>query len=195
MILPTPTNLSPTNMSPTNSSATNSSATDIPSFETPLLKPFLAAVDRLADALGVSVPPIVNLTDLRQLPSGTFGRALADALDRARLDPFTTGPRRKQLHDSIHVLTGYGTDAIGEVELQAFMLGAKFHLAHMILGMSILRIMHRRVTAFPLTQPQIRQRLWAAYQRGQQSRFDVDAWQPETEWALSLEQVRIQQGL
>jgi ubiquinone biosynthesis protein Coq4 len=36
-----------------------------------------------------------------------------------------SGPRRQQLHDGIHVLTGYGTDPVGEAEVQAFLLGLK----------------------------------------------------------------------
>jgi len=63
----------------------------------------LNLVDSVSDILGISVPPFVDLLTLRQIPSGTLGRAWADALDRAQLMPFTGGSRRKQLHDGVHV--------------------------------------------------------------------------------------------
>ena len=38
----------------------------------------------------------------------------------------------------------------------------------------------------------IRQRLRAAYRRGQAAHWDVDTWQPETLWTLPLTQVQAQ---
>ncbi|GAB4155277.1 MAG: hypothetical protein Fur0046_35220 [Cyanobacteria bacterium J069] len=156
----------------------------------PLIPPVLKLLDRLSDAAGVSVPAFVDLADLRQLPPGSLGRAWAELLDAAQLSPFTGGPRRKQLHDGVHLLTGYGTDPMGEAEVQAFLLGAKFHPAQLALGLGTLRLIHRQVTRFPLMQTEIRDRLWAAYQRGRAAKFDVDQWQPETQWHLSLSEVR-----
>lgn len=154
------------------------------------LERFLHLVDRVGDCLGLNVPPVVAIESLRLLPSGTLGRSLADFLDQQQLAPFQTGPRRKQLHDSVHVLTGYGADPIGEAEVQAFLLGAKFHLAHLVLGGGLLRMIHRRVAPLPLFHADVRQRLWAAYWRGQRSIFDVDTWQPEAQWHLPLSQVQ-----
>lgn len=161
----------------------------------PLLTHFLSLVDFISDTFGFSVPPFVELQTLRQLPSDTLGRAWADALDRDQLLPFTGGPRRKQLHDGVHVLTGYGTDAIGEAEVQAFLLGAKFRLAQVVLGLGTLRLIHRQAVRFPLTDANVRQRLLRAYQRGQNSSFDVDTWQPETQWAMLLVDVQALFGL
>jgi len=157
----------------------------------PKIARFLNTIDRLSNALGTSVPPIVDIEWLRSLPCGTFGRAWADSLDRHHLQPFTTGPRRKQLHDGVHVLTGYGTDAIGEAEVQAFLLGAKFHLTHMILGLGLLRQVRQQSH---LSHP-IRLRLQAAYRRGRHSQFDADTWQPELMWSLPLNEVRSQIGV
>lgn len=84
----------------------------------------------ISDRLGVSEPTIVNAADLRHLPAGTFGRTWIDTLDAAGLAPLTNGPRRQQLHDGIHVLTGYGTDPLGEAQVQAFLMGTKFRLFH-----------------------------------------------------------------
>lgn len=151
---------------------------------------FLHLVDRVGDCLGLNVSPIAHLDQLRRLPAGTLGRSLADFLDQEQLAPFQTGPRRKQLHDSVHVLTGYGTDPIGEAEVQAFLLGANFHPANLLLVGGLLHIIHRQVTPLPLFSTTIRQRLWVAYRRGQHSLFDVDTWQPEAQWHLPLPQVR-----
>ena len=147
---------------------------------------FLNAVDRVSDRLGISVPAVVHLEPLRQLPPGTLGRSLADHLDQQQFRPFTTGPRRKQLHDAVHVLTGYDTSPIGEAEVQAFLLGAKFHPAQIALGLGTLRLVYKHCPSCP----HLWQRLWQAYQRGQASTFDVDRWQPETQWALPLTQVQ-----
>jgi len=70
---------------------------------------------------------------LRRLTKGTLGRAFVDHLDarRLRLDVFQAPPelppdeayaaqRHRQTHDLWHVLTGFDTDAVGEVGLQAF---------------------------------------------------------------------------
>jgi len=160
---------------------------------TPLISLFLSLIDRLSDTLGVSVAPFIEMDKLRLLPPNTLGRAWADALERAHLAPLTTGPRRKQLHDGIHVLTGYGTDAVGEAEVQAFMLGAKFRVAHLVLGLGLLRLMRRQISQqSDLSSQQVRVRLWNAYQRGDRSSFDVDAWQPEAMWQLPLAQVQAQ---
>ncbi|MCY7320836.1 MAG: hypothetical protein LH660_03310, partial [Phormidesmis sp. CAN_BIN36] len=159
----------------------------------PLIPLFLNLVDRVSDAFGVSVPPLIEMDKLRSLPPNTLGWAWADALDHAHLSTLNTGPRRKQLHDGIHVLTGYGTDAVGEAEVQAFLMGAKFKAVHLVLGLGLLRLMQRQVSAQPdLSAQQIRARLWNAYQRGDRSHFDVDAWQPETMWHLPLVQVQAQ---
>ncbi len=154
------------------------------------LNRFLYLVDRVGDRLGLNVPPVVAIERLRCLPIGTLGRSLADFLDQEQLAPFQTGPRRKQLHDSVHVLTGYGADPIGEAEVQAFLLGAKFHPANLLLVGGLLHIIHRRVAPLPLFNATIRQRLWAAYWRGRHSIFDVDTWQPEAQWHLPLSQVQ-----
>ncbi|WP_225977395.1 Coq4 family protein [Nostoc sp. CENA543] len=154
---------------------------------TPNLQKFLDLIDRVTAATGKDVPAIVNIEQLRSLPPGTFGRSWADFLDTHQIPPFTTGPRRKQLHDGVHVLTGYGTDPINEAELQAFLLGAKLQLANMLLGLGLLRVIHRNLNYL---QQFSWDRLWRAYQRGCQSQFDPDTWQPELLWHLPLAEVQ-----
>jgi hypothetical protein len=82
---------------------------------------------------------------------------------------------------------------VGEAEVQAFMLGAKFRVAHLVLGLGLLRLMQRQISQqSDLSSQQVRVRLWNAYQRGDRSSFDVDAWQPEAMWQLPLAQVQAQ---
>ena len=157
---------------------------------TPRLKKFLKLVDRIAEVRGASVPPIVEIEKLRSLPCGTFGRAWADFLDTHHLSAFTTGSRRKQLHDGVHLLTGYGTDPISEAQVQAFLLGAKFNVMNLVIGLLLLRGIDK-------SQHQVSDGchfswdiLWQAYQRGHQSQFDPDTWQPELLWQLPLVEVQ-----
>jgi ubiquinone biosynthesis protein Coq4 len=159
---------------------------------TPNLHRFLAFVDSLTKPLGLHVPQIVEVEKLRSLPVGTLGHTLADFLDSHEFTPFTTGPRRKQLHDSVHVLTGYDTDPIGEAEVQAFLLGAKFSFVHVLLGLGLLRLYHKQQQFLSKPYPShlFRERLWRAYQRGKHSQLDVDTWQVEDHWELPLTQVQ-----
>ncbi|MFQ4143741.1 Coq4 family protein [Chlorogloeopsis sp. ULAP02] len=153
----------------------------------PRIQRFLDLVDRITEKKGLNVPQVVRIEKLRSLPVGSFGRTWADFLDENNIAPFTTGPRRKQLHDGVHILTGYGTDPIGEAEVQAFLLGAKFRLANLLLGLGLLRMIHRQVDK---QQKFNWQRLWQAYQRGFNSHFDPDSWQPELLWHLPLKDVQ-----
>ncbi len=158
---------------------------------------FLQVFGWVTDLLALNVPPIVKMDYLRSLPSGTLGHAWAEHLDANGLDPFVRGPRRQQLHDGIHVLTGYGTDPVGEAEVQAFLLGTKFRLANMLIGLGLLRGIQRQRQhqILSLSHEAVRSRLQAAYQRGQLSRFDPDTWQPEELWARSLVEVQTDFGI
>jgi ubiquinone biosynthesis protein COQ4 len=153
---------------------------------TPFVTVFLDLLDRSSELLGTNVPPIIQIEKLRQLPIGTFGRSLADFLDQHNLQPFTTGPRRKQLHDAVHVITGYGTDPIGEAEVQAFLLGSKLRIGHLLIGVGLLRIIHKQNRSLNISWND----LWRAYQRGRNSQLNVGTWQPELLWEMPLTQVQ-----
>ena len=56
---------------------------------------------------------------LRELPNGTWGRELADLLDRNNYQLL----RNYEHHDAKHVLLGYDMDEVSEVRLQFFFLG------------------------------------------------------------------------
>lgn len=156
------------------------------------IQQFLDSVDVVSDHLGWSVDPILELEQLRTLPLGSLGRTLADFLDRHQMDPLTTGPRRKQLHDSVHVLTGYGTDPLGELEVQVFLLGSKFRLPHLLISLGLLRILRKHSIASDLSYEVIWNRIRAAFVRGQRSAFDLDRWHPEHQWHLPLAKVQAQ---
>ena len=153
---------------------------------------FLHRLRWLSARLGRNVPPIVDIHSLRSLPPGSFGHSWAQHLDANGLKPLVRGSRRQQLHDGIHTLTNYGTDPIGEAEVQAFLLGAKFRLAHLLLLRGILWGVNRqrRHQLISLSPAAVRSRLHAAYRRGRNSRFDPDTWQPETLWPQSLAEVQ-----
>jgi ubiquinone biosynthesis protein COQ4 len=157
----------------------------------PFIAQFLDSVDLVFGKMGLNVPQVVNIEQLRSLPAGTFGRTLANFITEKQLIPFTSGPRRKQLHDSVHILTGYGTDPIGEAEVQAFLLGAKFHLFHILISLGLLRMIRAQMKQNSANlSPQVRSRLIQAYQRGCNSSFDVDNWQLETMWEWPVERVQ-----
>ncbi len=154
---------------------------------TPRLQQVLDALDRQAEAQGLAVPQIVDIEKLRSLPTGTFGRTWAEFLDTNNLQPFTTGSRRKQLHDGIHVLTGYGSDVIGEAEVQAFVLGTKFQLTNFFLALGLLLVIYKHQN---YRQEFSWNKFWSAYQRGNNSCFDPDTWEPELLWALPVADVQ-----
>ncbi|MDJ1185856.1 Coq4 family protein [Roseofilum casamattae] len=166
--------------------------------------PFLLPVDRVLNLLdeitaqfGLNVPPIVNMDYLRSLPADSFGYAWVKHLDDRNLKPFTRGLRRKQLHDGVHVLTGYDTDAIGEAEVQAFLLGAKFRPVHvLVLGIILLGVQRRRkYQLISATRSQVKECITRAYHRGRESNFEPDTWQPEHLWNHSLRDVQLMFGL
>jgi len=94
----------------------------------------------------------VDLAELRRLPEGTFGRAFADQMIAANLDPsalphlendddvaFFRG-HLYETHDVWHAATGFGTDVAGELGLQAFYLAQiPGPLPSLLLGVGFLR--------------------------------------------------------
>src|SRR5687767_12845271 len=76
----------------------------------------------------------IDLPSLRKLPKGTLGRAFADHMDAAKLDPSAMPALPStddvlffrahlyETHDIWHVVTGFGVDYVGELGLQGFYL-------------------------------------------------------------------------
>jgi ubiquinone biosynthesis protein COQ4 len=151
-----------------------------------LVQYFIKTIDLLTDLTGANVSQIVNISELRSLPIETFGYCWSGFLEQHQLQPFIKGIRRKQLHDGLHVLTGYGVDRLGEAELQAFLCGASsqsiFAILHIILMLGLIH-------STPLAAQNVK-RLQAAFRRGHQSTFKSATWQPEKLWHLPLSEVK-----
>jgi ubiquinone biosynthesis protein COQ4 len=177
---------------------------------------FFARIDRLGALANLNVAPLFNPSDLQALPPDTMGRSLIDFLAHNQIQPLLTGPRRKQLHDVIHVVTGYGTDRTGELEVQLFLWGATRVPIHLILSAGLLVLESPTELSRPdLSRPDLShpdlshpdpsrrdpspqnlvQRLQLAHQRGTTSTLHPDRWQPETQWHLPLSQVRQSLGI
>ncbi len=152
----------------------------------------LKILNCVSTQLGLNVPPIVVTNYLRSLPPESFGHAWVKHLDECNLQPLQ-GARRMQLHDGIHVLTGYNTEPLGEAEVQCFLLGAKFRPIHIVILCLILlrveRLRSRQIIT--ITRSEVRQCLIAAYHRGKNSNFDPDNWQPEILWEMPLQDVQL----
>jgi ubiquinone biosynthesis protein COQ4 len=128
----------------------------------------------------------LDLGALERLPEGTLGREFARYFRDNKISPFETtfeikndidfiGKRYRETHDLLHVLTGYGTDVVGEMELQAYVLG--------ILGIrtAVLILLFGMVEQLKGGKPGVGlpaylRRVRAAYQRGRASQQFLDFW-------------------
>jgi len=123
----------------------------------------------------------IDLDALAKLPEGTLGHEFAHYFRKNGIEPFSfdfplrsdadfLNKRYRETHDIHHLLTGYGTDPTGEIELQAFYVG-NLRLIHAALIMA-LSIPHQ-LTQTGLDVRRIRgyvRRMRAAYVRGKHSR-------------------------
>jgi ubiquinone biosynthesis protein COQ4 len=121
----------------------------------------------------------LDLEALARLPEGTLGHALTRYYSDNGIEPFVTafpihtdidylGKRYRETHDLFHIITGYGTDEAGEMELQAFVLGnLGVRQAVLILAVSVpRRIKDMGFKGFVAYIGRLR----AAYRRGKRSR-------------------------
>jgi ubiquinone biosynthesis protein COQ4 len=122
----------------------------------------------------------VSLATMAAYPPESLGRAYAAYFDANSITPFDPpllpvethqdymATRMREAHDVFHVVTGYGTDDLGELELQWFNLGnvgwgplpfivfvASFFMGRMKQYGGLWRV---------------GKRAWAAYRRGRRSR-------------------------
>jgi ubiquinone biosynthesis protein COQ4 len=118
----------------------------------------------------------IDLEALAQLPEGTVGRAFARYFMDNKTRPFETPWETpsdgdyvlkwyRETHDIHHIVTGYGTDVVGEMELQAFSFGN--------LGLPSSRLaLFFGVVLTPRGMPPVGKhwrRLVAAYRRGKRT--------------------------
>jgi ubiquinone biosynthesis protein COQ4 len=123
----------------------------------------------------------IDLEALSRLPPGTLGHEFARYFIDNDLEPFTYEypvesdgeylyKRYRETHDIHHLITGYGVDPIGEVELQAFYFG-NLGLRHA--GLIALLSIPYQLSQMGLDLGKLREhlrRLRAAYRRGKDSR-------------------------
>lgn len=141
----------------------------------------------------------LDLAALERLPEGTLGREYARYYRDNKITPFETtlelksdidyvGKRYRETHDVLHLLTGYGTDVVGEMELQAYCLGN--------LGLRTTMFVLLNGTIGLLKEPQsgvgrseYLRRAWAAYHRGRASPQFLDFWFEE-QWETPVATLR-----
>lgn len=128
----------------------------------------------------------LDLAALERLPEGTLGHELARYYRDNKISPFDTtlelksdidyiGKRYRETHDLLHVLTGYGTDVVGEMELQAYVLGnLGIHTSKLILLVGTLGQLKEPQTG--VARSEYLRRVRAAYQRGRAAPLFLDFW-------------------
>lgn len=124
--------------------------------------------------------PQLGLQELARLPEGTLGRAYADYFQKNGIEPFTfefrlqdeadfLNKRYRETHDIHHIVTGYGTDDLGEVELQAFYFGNMGFKHAALICFTWIPVLIGRGQLRQV--PSSLRRLRAAYRRGKSSRM------------------------
>lgn len=146
--------------------------------------------------------PDVPLDKLSKLPEGTLGNEVARYFESQGISPFTTiapitcdfdfiGKRYRETHDIFHVLTGYGTDNVSEMELQAFVVGnIKLPSALFILILSTPIVL--KVTKAPVGD--YFRRVYGAFQRGRHTR-ELLSVPYEQHWATPLAELVTRLGI
>ncbi|MET0403608.1 MAG: Coq4 family protein [Cystobacter sp.] len=143
----------------------------------------------------------LDLGALEALPEGTLGQTFARYFRDNKITPFETtleikndvdylAKRYRETHDLLHLVTGYGTDVMGEMELQAYVLGnLGLWTPALILTFSSMAALKKNETG--VTPAVYLRRLQAAYQRGRVSPVFLGFWF-EDHWGTPLPSLREQ---
>lgn len=143
----------------------------------------------------------VDLEALARLPEGTLGHGFARYFRDNNISPFETtlevksdadfiSKRYRETHDLLHLVTGYGTDVIGEIELQAYVLGnLGIRTALLIVLFGTFGQLKDRQAGVG-TSEYVR-RLWGAYRRGRAAPRFLDFWF-EDHWETPVASLRAQ---
>jgi ubiquinone biosynthesis protein COQ4 len=149
----------------------------------------------LADKPSLSASDL-NLEALDKLPPGTFGHEFARYYREQGLQPIDTlsppkndaqyiAKRLRETHDFIHLVTGYKTDVMGEMEVQAFTLGNLHLRTSLLILLNSSKEVHKHIPGFTATT--YVRRLWAAFRRGADSRqFASFRWEDHWETPVAL---------
>ena len=140
----------------------------------------------------------LDLNALERLPEGTLGHEFARYFRDNKISPFETtlelkndldyiSKRYRETHDLLHLVTGYGTDVIGEIELQAYVLGnLGIRTAMLIVLLGTFQQIKDRQSG--VVHSEYVKRLWAAYRRGRASPLFLDFWF-ENHWEAPVSKV------
>ena len=126
----------------------------------------------------------LDLAALERLPEGTLGHEFARYFRDNKISPFETtlelksdadylSKRYRETHDLLHVLTGYSTDVMGEMELQAYALG-NLGLRTSALVLLSSTVAHLKHPHGGVGRGVYLRRLRSAFQRGRASRRFLD---------------------
>jgi ubiquinone biosynthesis protein COQ4 len=133
----------------------------------------------------------LDLSALERMSPRTLGHELARHFRDNAIDPFVTtaeapddvhylANRYREIHDILHVVTGYGTDKLGELEFQAFMVGnLHSRAAALVILFTMKRMMRRKPPGVDFSS--YASRLWAAFRRGSRAR-EVISFSFEQHW-------------
>ncbi|PTL75666.1 Coq4 family protein [Vitiosangium sp. GDMCC 1.1324] len=128
----------------------------------------------------------LDLAALERLPEGTLGHEFVRYYHDNKISPFETtlelkndvdfiSKRYRETHDLLHVLTGYGTDVVGEMELQAYVLGnLRLWTTALVLLNGTLELL--KVPQSGVGRSEYLRRVWAAYRRGRASQQFLGFW-------------------
>ncbi|MFY0575098.1 Coq4 family protein [Cystobacter fuscus] len=140
----------------------------------------------------------LDLAALDRLPEGTLGHGFARYFRDNKISPFETtleiksdldyiAKRYRETHDLLHLVTGYGTDVIGEIELQAYALGnLGIRTAMLIVLYGTFQQLKDRQSG--VEHSEYTKRIWAAYRRGRASPLFLDFWF-ENHWESPVSKV------
>lgn len=143
----------------------------------------------------------IDLDALVRLPEGTLGHEFARYFHDHKISPFETtielksdidfiGKRYRETHDLLHLLTGYGTDIMGEMEVQAYALGnLGIRTAALILVVGVIGQLKDRHAGVDLDE--YVRRVWAAYRRGRAAQPFLGCWF-EQHWETPVATLRTQ---
>jgi ubiquinone biosynthesis protein Coq4 len=140
--------------------------------------------------------PSPNVEFLHHCPPGSLGNTYAIHLDQMGLNPNFYRQvvveddasyiflRMRQTHDLWHIVTGFGIDGLGEMELKAFEIAqTRRAMAFVLLGLSVLN----GVFKYPEGLGVFFDRITNAYQLGKQAKpFLAQKWEEDWEKPLTL---------